>query len=245
MHLPDPRVPPLFTGHAVKAPDTPLATAIAGAKAGTRGAGDLIWSRNVRRATLALILEPEVPLPICGQMMPLAAAAVAETLGAIAPPQIAVMFGWPDAILINGGKAGSITLTAPADATDDAPPAWLILSIDLALDTSDLPGEPGERAGETCLYEEGAGDVTRTDVIEALSTRLLAWLHTWQHDGFRPIYDQYFFRVEREADITLTDHAGTTHTGRLMGLDETSAALLKNPDSKTSALPFTPFIARA
>jgi BirA family transcriptional regulator, biotin operon repressor / biotin---[acetyl-CoA-carboxylase] ligase len=247
MHLPDPKLPPMFTGHAVKAPETPLAAAITGARAGSLGAGDIVWSRSTRRATVALILESEVSLAHCGQMMPLAAVALAETLGALAPPRMAVEFGWPDAILLNGGTAGTITLVAPKDAQSapDTPPNWLVVSIDFALTLNDKGTEPGQRATETCLSEEGAPELTRTDIVEALATRLLAWLHTWQHDGFRPIHDQFYFRVERDRDVTLPRGDGTTITGRLLGFDETAAALVKTSDGKVEALSLLPHNIRA
>lgn len=244
MHLVDPRLPPLLTGHAVKAPETPQSMAARGVKTGTLGAGDLVWSRNTQRATLALVLEPEVSLAISGQMMPLAAVAVAETLGAIAPPQLAVQFHWPGTILLNGASAGTITLVAPASARErpDLAPPWLILGVDFTLKMDDQQGEPGTRANTTSLYEEGAVDLTRTDVIEALSTRLLAWLNTWQHDGFRPIHEQYYFRVERQKDVTLATGLGDTITGRLIGFDETAAALVRSTDGKTTALPLHPHV---
>ena len=220
MHLPDPKLPPLFTGHAVSAPLHPLAEACRGVCDGTYGAGDLVWARATDRMALALVLEPEVSLGQACQMNALAHVAVAETLGHLGPPQMTIEARWPGLILVNGAVSGTITLAAPSrDAT--AVPAWLIIGIEMEI-AAHCKSEPGERPDHSSLEDEGA-TISRTELIEALSTRLLAWLHTWQTDGFRSIHDDWLFRAEgRGADITI-DGA----RGRVLGLDDTGSLLLK------------------
>jgi BirA family transcriptional regulator, biotin operon repressor / biotin---[acetyl-CoA-carboxylase] ligase len=236
MHLPAPKFPPLFTGHAVHAPLQPLTEACRGASAGTYGAGDIVWGRATERMALALVLEPDVPLATAYQMSALAHVAVAETLGHLCPPQIPVMSRWPDTVLVNSGACGTVTLAAPStDAT--AIPAWLVVGIELTI-APNTRVEPGERPHETSLDEEGSS-VTRTDLIEALSTRLLAWLHTWQTDGFRPIHDQWLFRTQgREADIVIEGVQG-----RVLGLDDNGNLVLKPSDGgPVRLLPFAPHV---
>ena len=226
MHLRDPVFPPLFTGHAVKSPAQPFDEAIRLARAGTLGAGDLVWSRNTSRADLALILEPEVALNRAQQMAPLALVAVAETIGFLAPPQVAVEFRWPGTVVVNGAVAGVVRLAA-AHTPADAPPAWLVIGVTIELSPNDRDGEPGDHPERTTLSQEGAPELTRTDVIEALATRLLAWLNTWSEDGFRPIHDQWLLRAEgRDRDVTIDGRAG-----RVLGLDEDASLIVKPADA--------------
>jgi BirA family transcriptional regulator, biotin operon repressor / biotin---[acetyl-CoA-carboxylase] ligase len=239
MHLPAPKFPPLFTGYAVSAPLRPLAEACRGAADGTYGAGDIVWARATDRMALALVLEPDVALAAACQMHALAHVAVAETLGHLCPPQMAVMSRWPDVILVNGAACGTIRLAASIADPSDVP-RWMVIAIDLII-TADSRREPGERPGETSLTEEG-GTVTRTDLIEALATRLLAWLHTWETDGFRAIHDQWLLRAEgQQGDITV-DYV----RGRVVGLDDAGQLLLKSDDGgPLRAFPYLPHVLTA
>ena len=106
--LNDPHLPPMFSGHSVKAPDRAFAVACAGAANGKFGAADFIWARNHATAECALVLEPDVDFARALQMAPLMEVALAEALGSVCPPQVAVEFRWPGFILVNGGLAGRV-----------------------------------------------------------------------------------------------------------------------------------------
>jgi biotin-(acetyl-CoA carboxylase) ligase len=231
--LNDPKFPPLFTGHDVKAPQSAFAEACRGAQEGRFGAGDLIWSRNTARCEAALVLEPEVRRGQALQMGPVAAVAVAETLGFLAPPQVAIEFLWPRTIVVNGGKAGKISV-AIADCAADTVPDWLVVGVGIDIQPSPIAGEPGERPGETVLGEEGLAAVNRTDIIEALAPRLLAWIQTWTDDGFRPIHEQWLFRaLGRSEDITI----GAV-SGRVIGLDEDANLMMRTMAGRVVVLPY-------
>lgn len=227
----------MLTGHAVKAPVQPFDEACRRAQARVLGAGDLVWSRNTARADLALILEPEVGLSRALQMGPLACVAVAETLGFLAPPQLGVEFRWPGTVLVNGATAGVVRLAA-ALGVADVPPAWMVIGVTIDLVRTDRSAEPGERPEQTALAEEGAAEITRTDVIEALAPRFLAWIHTWSEDGFRPIHDQWLFRADgRERDIVIEGCRG-----RVLGLDEEANVILKPADGPARAIAYRPHV---
>lgn len=240
MHLPDPRLPPLFTGHAVKAPATAFDTACRRAAAGDLGAADMVWSRGTERAAVALVLEPEVSLSRSCQMAALGLVAVAETLGHLCPPQVSVEFRWPSTVLVNGAAAGVVRLGSPADTALDAVPPWLVLGCEVQVRHPGTGVEPGERPTETCLAEEGAGDLSRTDVVEALAPRLLAWLSTWQDDGFRPIHEQWRFRVVGRDSETTIDGRSV----RIVGLDDEGGLLVRAGDGAVSVVPYLAHVER-
>jgi BirA family transcriptional regulator, biotin operon repressor / biotin---[acetyl-CoA-carboxylase] ligase len=241
--LTDPQLPPMFTGHPIKAPDRVLASACSGATLGTLGAGDFVWARNTTQVECALVLEPEVGLGRALQMAVVMEVALAEALGSVCPPQVAVEFRWPGLILVNGGVAGAIQLAAPR--TDDTMldfdqiPAWLVIAMSLDLKHPDRRGEPGDRADRTSLFEEGAGDVDRNALLEALAPRLLAWIHTWQEDGFRPIHEQWLFRAEGRASAVNIDGIN----GRIIGRDESVGLVFKSTDEGVRILPYHSHIA--
>jgi BirA family transcriptional regulator, biotin operon repressor / biotin---[acetyl-CoA-carboxylase] ligase len=237
MHQPDPVLPPLITGHPVKAPETAHASACRRAALGEIGAADYVWSRNAAHVECALVLEPDVSLARACQMSALGFVAVAETLGHVGPPQMPIAFRWPDTLLVNEAICGHVRLTAPPTAPDKVPP-WLVLSFDLALIFDDRKGEPGHRLAYTALDLEGAGDVTRSAVVETLARCLLAWLHSWADSGFRQIADHWRYAAEgRDHDITIDGS-----TGRVLGLDEDGGLMLRASDGKVEILPYLPHV---
>lgn len=236
MHLPDPKLPPLFTGHAVIAPVRPLADACRGAADGHYGAGDFVWSRASDHMSIALVLEPDVTLDVACQMNALAHVALIETLGHLCPPQMSVLSRWPGIVLASGAVCGRIELVAPS-VDPNTVPRWLVIGIDVTI-APDRHIEPGDRLDRTSLADEGCAS-TRTDLIEAAATRLLAWLHTWQTDGFRPIHDQWLFHAEgREQDVEADGVRG-----RIVGLDQAGGLVVKPRDQgSVRVLPFLPHL---
>jgi biotin-(acetyl-CoA carboxylase) ligase len=240
MTLADPRFPPLLAGHVAREGADPAVEAARRAAAGELGAGDLVWSRDSARAACALVLEPDVALAACCQMFALGAVAAGEALGHLCPPQVAVEFRWPGTLLVNGAAAGRVRVLSPEGARE-AVPRHLVLAIEIDL-AADARGELGEMPERTALAEEGAAHVTRTDVIAVVSKLLLAWLHTWSADGFRPIREPWLFRAEgrtREVEIE-------GRRGRVAGLDEDGNLMLAGADGRVvsiACLPHVEFVA--
>jgi BirA family transcriptional regulator, biotin operon repressor / biotin---[acetyl-CoA-carboxylase] ligase len=235
MLLPDPKFPPLLRGYAIKAPLKAHDEACRLVSLGTLGAGDLVWSRNLSQAQCALILEPDVSRAQSQQMAPLAMVALAEALGSLCPPELAVEFRWPDQIYLNGGDAGRMTMTAPDGLPDEMPP-WIVIALDIALAARDHEREPGLERDITALAEEGAGDVTRTAILEQFAACMLAWLDTWSNGGFRPIHDQWLFRAIGRGGGFHFENAATPTT--VLGLDEAAGLLVKISSGEHAVLPF-------
>ncbi|WP_417768722.1 biotin/lipoate--protein ligase family protein [Stappia sp.] len=240
MDLPDPVFPPLLAGHAVAAGAVPFQLAIAGAKAGDFGAGDLLWSRAVERIELALVLEPEVGADRVSEMLFLAMVATTDAIGALIPPEIALTYLWPATLRANGATVGRVRLAHSAELDESGAPAWLVVGISLQLAPLGGPLEPGEVPHLTSLVDEGGTELDRTQAIESLSRHLLTWIHTWDVDGFGPVLENWLFRADGyRAEIVLETRDGP-RSGRFVGLDERGNLLMK-PDKadsgQTLALP--------
>lgn len=236
MHLPDPVFPPLLTGHAVKSPQRPFEHACREAERGTLGAGDLVWSRNTARAECAIVLEPEVSLSSALQMSTLAQVALADCLGSLLPPAVAVHHRWPGTILINGGAAGEVKLAAPTRA-GDVVPDWLVVGMSLQLVHDDLDREPGEMPNQTVLSEEGGAEISRTDILQSFSAYFLSWLNTWQDDGFRPIHNAWMPRAEGDGKAMHIELDGAERIVEVLGLDEEGDLVIKSVDGPARVLP--------
>ena len=198
-------LPPLLVGHRLGPGRDAFARAVSRARDGRLGAGDLVWIDAADRLEAALVMEPEVPRERCAEMVPLVAVAFGDALGAIAPPEIAVTYLWPDRLLVNGAEAGRLRLAL----AEGSPPAWLVIGLTVAIrpDANDPAGEPGRDATRTNLWDEGCGDLGTRDLLAATARHTVATLHGWEEDGFGPIHRNWTGRHADEEDfVALDDH---------------------------------------
>ena len=182
------------------------------------------------------MLEPEVPLTTALQMNALAAVAIADCLGSLLPPAVAVHHRWPGTILVNGAAAGEIRLAIP-DTTLEAIPEWMGVGMSLRLVHERTDKEPGELPGETALGEEGAGEITRTDILQTFAPYFLSWVNNWQEDGFRPVVQSWMSRIEGDGEWPMqVEYKGEQLAVRVLGLDEDGGLLIRPEDGPARAL---------
>ncbi|MCY0149376.1 biotin/lipoate--protein ligase family protein [Hoeflea sp. G2-23] len=228
--LPTPEFPPLLTGHAVPTHEDPLQVAFEGARLGRFSAGDLCWSLAETHARAAIILEPECCLAKALPMAPLMMVAIGDALGAIGPPNLALMYHWPTTLLVNGGEVGEVFLRGPEAAGLADIPEFIVLGFSV---TMSVPAEifdaPGLVRNTTALFEEGCGDLDRTQVIEAVARHFLSWVDTWEHDGFAPVHTHFLGRMQ-PADMLTVQIGTVAHEGRMVGIDEDGGLLLDGAD---------------
>lgn len=233
--LPDPVFPPLMTGHPVKSPDQPLARACAGAADGTLGAGDLVWARNLDRLQFALVLEPEVPRDRAREMLFVAMVAIGDSLGALAPPEVGVTFGWPRTIYLNGARLGALSLEMAEGENEDGAPDWMVVGVDLPIRPDPKGPEPGLFLHRTTLFDEGCIELDRTQLIESTCRHLLTWIHRWSEEGFKPVHEAWMFRAKGRNETIAIIYEGGEVSGRFLGLDDHGNMLL-NTDGGTELL---------
>lgn len=226
--LADPEFPPALDARSVGAGSNPFTDACEGAKAGRLSAGDLVWSSSTTRAAAAIVLEPEDKLSRAIQMVPVMMVAIGDALGAIGPPNLALMFRWPGTIMANGAATGHVSFAAfPAWDADDVPDR-IVVGFELLLDASECGWrEPGEDLKTTALYEEGCGDLDRTMLIESISRHFLAGIDGWLHDGFQPVHQSWWSKAD-EARGTSLELGGRVVEGEAVGLDEAGGLLVKS-----------------
>ena len=175
-------LPPLFDARPLPANEDPVSHAKAAAEEGI-ASGALFYCERPDQMELALILAPEGSLGEALSVAYVVMLAIGDALGFTLPPQISVLHGWPDRIILNEAQAGAITLVAPDGAELESQPGWLIagITLDMMGDPTDL--NPGENIAQTSLYEEGVADVQVNVIIEAFARHFLSWLHRWESEG--------------------------------------------------------------
>jgi biotin-(acetyl-CoA carboxylase) ligase len=185
-------LPPPFRAIALR--EVGDAFAHATAVAAREGAGTLVYVGRFDVAEFAVVLEPDEPLRSARRTIYAGMVALADTLGAFAPPEKPIAIHWPDAIVVDGGLVGGGCLGWPSDADDDAPPPWLVFA---AMIRTAMIGEhePGVRPLATALAEEGFFDLNSGRLIESFARHFMVAIDAWQQDRFAEVAKIYLSRL--------------------------------------------------
>lgn len=244
--LPDPQFPPLLKGHVFENKSGLNDYVKAKTGEGSFSAGDLIWSTATKRAECAIVLEPDIAWHQALAMVPLAMVAVADSLGAIAPPNLAITFGWPNKIYANGALVGEVNmefsraLNRAEQPQTSTSPDFAILSLRIEIESEQSlsldQGEPGHNLTTTVLHEEGCGEIDRTQIIESWSRHFLTWLDSWQQEGFKAVQENWMFRAKKRNQLLSIKTNKSNYQGKMSGLDENGSLLLEN-ETGTHVIP--------
>ena len=229
-----PQFPPLFRGEVVPSRVDPFDKAISQAIAGV-DSGTIYYSEAIDTLQAALVLAPESTLEEAIQAVYVAQVGLAESLGALAPPEVPVHFQWPSRIKVNGAVCGGVRYAADTD-TPDSMPQWLVIGIDVPF--LGLPAEPGDNPNQTTLHEEGCSEITPMGLLESWSKHTLLWLTKFMDGGFEVVHKEWRPRCD-----TLGQAIETPKPGVFVGLDERGRMLLRQ-DGITDTLSLIDFAER-
>jgi len=228
-----PRFPPLLKGYRVPQGKKPVVQALAMLDDGKLSAGDILWSEEQNHLRFNLVLEPEVERERCSEMLFMLMTAFGDALGAISAPEIAINYRWPSTILLNEAVIGSADLIV-SEAEQNGFPTWLLLGLDIAIRPDLKELDPGLHKDRTTIWDEGCGDISRTQLLESASRHVVNWIHTWNEEGFKQIHEQWMGRISEKEKIEtgLTD-------GEFISLDDHGNALIKEASELTVVETFT------
>lgn len=219
--------PPLLSAAPVKSALDPFAKAIAQAERDAEP-GLIVYATDETAARMAITLCPETPLEDAIGVTCAVSLGLSDALGALAPPEVAVHFVWPDRFKVNGALCGR--MRAAASTADPATePEWLVVGLDVPI-IPDLNAEPGKTPDQTALIEEGCADISAPLLIESWSRHTLYWINRFLDEGFRPIHNNWTGKCEEIGQ--------ETEDGIFLGLDGKGGKLLRNND-KTDVVPLT------
>ena len=238
-----PSLPPVFStvmvGRDQSLEDRTFDTIKTAYDIGDDPTGTVVVADRPDMADCAFILGPDRPLKDALNVVHVMMLALNDAVGAIIPPQIAVTFGWPDRIMINGALAGGLRLTLPQDTSDelDETPDWMVLRLTLDVlgePIEEIPGHPVER---TSLLHEGCVDIAPTVIIESVARHFLNWISRWERDGINRIREAWDGRAHGYQEQISFRMPGGGIKGRLLGLDEEGGLMVsRNGKKKTAPL---------
>jgi biotin/lipoate A/B protein ligase family protein len=160
------------------------------------GAGTLVWVRRYDLVEFSVVLEPDEPLRSARRAFFAGMNAVADAIAAHCPPEREVNFGWPDAIMFDGGLLGGARLGWPADCAEDDIPAWLVFSIILrAADMAHV--EEVQAAAGVSLLSEGFEMIDTDAIIGSFARHLMTAFDLWNEQGFEAIARDYLERLPK------------------------------------------------
>ena len=212
-----PHFPPIYRPYAITADLDPFERAVEMANEGTE-AGTLLWSARQDVYECAVVLAPENALEESLPVMLVASLGLADALGALIPPVIAVTFGWPDRIEINGGTAGRIRLIVAETPNPTAVPDWIAIGFKIA-NAGDWQAESQGGQPATTLAEEGC-QLDLLDLLESFSRHFLAWINRWQADGVQPVQQAWMSRTLDVGKAVEIEVGGRRRQGTFKGLNE-------------------------
>jgi BirA family transcriptional regulator, biotin operon repressor / biotin---[acetyl-CoA-carboxylase] ligase len=230
-----PEFPPLYRPLAVTPELDPFDRAVS--VAADSEAGTLLWSIGQDACECAVVLAPEQSLEKSLPVVLVAMLGLGDALGSLAPPVVAVTFGWPDRLEVNGGVIGGVRMArAPTDAAT-AVPDWMVIGFGVAMQGSWSDENPGDGLLRTTLADEGCGEIQTIDLLEALARHFLAWMNRWQDDGVGPIQQAWMSRATGLGKPIEVDVGGQVRQGTFTGLTESGAIrLVKEGVTQTISL---------
>ncbi len=194
-------LPPVFEAVHVAADAFGAARgmAVGGGEAGTLVVADL--DPLAPRLEVAVILEPDRPAADCFPALPITMLAMADALAALGPPLKPIGLAWPDRLLLDGAETGRARLALPKPSAEPLP-AWLVVGIALQWRFAGSSDEPGRTPDRTALLEEGFGEVTPAEIVEAFARHLLFWVGRWQEAGLGEATNHFRARLVEPAAAT-------------------------------------------
>jgi BirA family transcriptional regulator, biotin operon repressor / biotin---[acetyl-CoA-carboxylase] ligase len=221
-----PVLPPPFRAFAVAPELDPFERCLALASEGAE-AGTLLWSSGEEACEGAVVLAPEQPLEQSLPVVLVAMLGLGEALGAHLPPVVAVTFGWPDRLEVNGGVVGGVRMASARTETAGAVPDWLVIGFRIAM--RGPWGETGQDPlDRTTLEEEGCGEVASLDLLEAYGRHFLSWINRWQEDGVAPVQQAWLARATGLGKPIEIETGGQRRQGTFAGITDSGALRLVN-----------------
>ena len=161
-----------------------------------------------------------------------------DALGALVPPVVALTFGWPDRIEINGGVVGGVRMASARTEKPSDVPDWIVIGFGVAMRRARADGpEPGHRPGHTTLADEGCARSQTIDLVEHFAAISSAWINRWQQDGVAPVRQAW---LSRAAGLSSSIEVGSGQhkkQGIFTGLTDTgSIRLMRNGITQTVSL---------
>jgi BirA family transcriptional regulator, biotin operon repressor / biotin---[acetyl-CoA-carboxylase] ligase len=183
-----------------------------------RGRRGRVWNSGEGNLAATLLLRPEAPQSITGQLSFAAALAAAEMVSRFAPGA-AIQVKWPNDVLAEGRKIAGLLL----EGSSAPQSTWLAIGIGVNL--ASFPD--GTEFPATSLAQLGIAPPSPEEALTVLAARFAHWYDAWMKDGFEIVRTAWLARASglgTSIRARLANHQ--TRSGLFEGIDEGGALLL-------------------
>ena len=189
-------------------------------QAAGRGRRGRVWETGAGNLAATLLLRPDAPAGVTGQISFVASLAAADMAAHFAPAA-AITVKWPNDVLADGKKLAGILLEAGA--------GWLAVGIgvNLAAAPQGLPA--------TSLVQLGIAAPSSEEALTILAACFAHWYAAWMRDGFEIIRAAWLARAGGLGRPVTARLAQETRQGLFEGIDA-SGALLLNEQGQVRAI---------
>ncbi|HUE63820.1 MAG TPA: biotin--[acetyl-CoA-carboxylase] ligase [Rhizomicrobium sp.] len=185
---------------------------------GGRGRRGRAWQSGPGNLAATLLLRPDAPQAMTGQLSFAAALAVADMAAHFAP-QAAIAVKWPNDVLAEGKKLAGILL--------ETGERWLAIGIGVNLachpEDTEFPA--------TSLADLGVPAPSPQEALTILAARFAHWYDAWMKDGFTPLRDEWLARAKGVGEPIRARLPHETREGVFEGIDASGALLLNEGGS--------------
>jgi len=183
-----------------------------------RGRRGRVWQTEEGNLATTLLLHPEAPQAVTGQLSFAAALAVADMASHFAP-SAAIAVKWPNDVLADGRKLAGILLEGGS--------GWLAIGIG-----ANLASHPeGTEFPATSLTQQGIAAPPPEEALTVLAARFAHWYGVWMTDGFETLRGAWLARAFGVGGHIRARLAQETRRGVFEGIDASGALLLNEGGS--------------
>jgi BirA family transcriptional regulator, biotin operon repressor / biotin---[acetyl-CoA-carboxylase] ligase len=183
-----------------------------------RGRRGRVWNSGEGNLAATLLLRPEAPQSITGQLSFAAALAAADMVSRFAPGA-AIQVKWPNDVLAEGRKIAGLLL----EGSSAPQSTWLAIGIGVNL--ASFPD--GTEFPATSLAQLGIAPPSPEEALTVLAARFAHWYDAWMKDGFEIVRTAWLARASglgTSIRARLANHQ--TRSGLFEGIDAGGALLL-------------------
>ena len=211
--------PPLFRGECVPSNTSTFMKAIIAAKNNV-DPGLIFYSEDIATLEASIVFAPDIALKKALGMVLVMQMGLADSLGALAPPEVAVHFNWPNTIKVNGAFCGE-TFYQASLVDENAIPEWLVIGFKIPF-LWEKEEEAGENPNKTVLSNEGCIEMTPNSLLESWSRHSLVWINRFLDEGLSPVHKAWCEKCDNMGE-TLPGSI----SGKFVGLDEDGNMIIR------------------
>jgi BirA family biotin operon repressor/biotin-[acetyl-CoA-carboxylase] ligase len=189
-----------------------------------RGRRGRMWEAGQGNLAATLLLRPQAPASVIGQLSFAAALATAEMAAHFAHYAV-ITVKWPNDVLADGRKLAGILLEGNSNQ------GWLAIGIGVNL----VSFPRGTEFPATSLAELGIAAPSSSEALTVLAARVAHWYDVWMSQGFESVRTAWLARAQQLGAPIRARLPNETREGVFEGIDA-AGALLLNEQGRVRAI---------